>query len=181
MTYGVAGKAVMSQPVGGSTVTVAWITAGLQTQPFGEQMVVAEPASPVVERDDEQIEAVELLEDVLGLLDARHGVAQRRGQPVEDRGVEQESSDPVGKPGQNLVSEVVGHVAVVTGELVDEGTAVGMIAKRQADELYPYGPPFGPLGETSQLGPRQPDRHLFIEQGGDVAVVETQVVEADLP
>ena len=60
-------------------------------QHVGEQVVVAVPAAVVVERDDEQVLPLQRLEHRPARpVRAGDGVAQRPGQPVEDRGVEQE-------------------------------------------------------------------------------------------
>ena len=47
-------------------------------------------------------------------------VAERAGQPLEDRGVEQEGADLVGLPVEHLLDEVVHDVPVVAGEAGDE-------------------------------------------------------------
>ena len=91
------------------------------------------------------------------------------------------ASDSFGQAGQDLISQVVGHMPVVAGELVDEGAVIGLVPERQPDQLHPDGPPFGPLGEAVEIGLRQPDPHVVVEERGDVAVVESEIVEADLP
>ena len=140
----------------------------MQTQPLGEEVMVPEPSTPAVEGDHEQVLAVELFQDLLGIGDAGHGFAQGRGQPVEDRGVEQETPDSFGQAGQDLISQVVGHMPVVAGELVDEGAVIGLVPERQPDQLHPDGPAFCPLGEAVEIGLRQPDRHVVVEERGDV-------------
>ncbi len=54
-------------------------------QRLGEQVVVAEPASLVVERDDEDVRVLQGLEHRLPAVASGQGVAQRAGQPLEDR------------------------------------------------------------------------------------------------
>ena len=101
---GVAGHAVLGEPIGGSAVAGAGIAAGLQAEPVGEQMVIAEPLAPMVERDDEQVQPIELVEPVLGILDTGDGLAQAGVEPIEDRGGVQEVMQVSGKPGQDLVA-----------------------------------------------------------------------------
>ena len=60
-------------------------------QDVGEELVVAVPLAPVVERDEEQVASIERLQHGLAPALAGHGVAQRAGQPVEDRGLQQEA------------------------------------------------------------------------------------------
>ena len=62
-------------------------------QHVGEQVVVAVPEAAIVERDEEQVRPIELLEHRLAAAAAGHRVAQRPGEPVQDRGLEQEASD----------------------------------------------------------------------------------------
>ena len=117
---GVAGHVMVGEPVGGAAVAGARIIAALQAEPVGEQMVVAEPLAAMVERDDEQVQPIELVEPVLGVVDAGDGLAERGVEPIEDGGGDQELVEAIGKPGQDLVSQVVRDVAVVAGELADE-------------------------------------------------------------
>ena len=60
----------------------------------GEQMVIAIPLAPVVERDEEQVPSIERLQHRLAAVLAGDGVAQRAAQPAEDRGLEQEGRGP---------------------------------------------------------------------------------------
>ena len=83
-------------------------------------MVVAVPAPLVVERDQEQVRPVQLLEHRLAAGLAGHGVAQRAGEPVEDGGLEQEPAHRLGLPVEDLLDEVVHDEPVVAGEPGDE-------------------------------------------------------------
>ena len=61
------------------------VAAQVGEEQFPEQAVVAVPAPVPVERDDEVVGALELVEQLLGSSDVEHGVAQRRAQLLEDR------------------------------------------------------------------------------------------------
>ena len=65
-------------------------------QHVGEEVVVAVPEAAIVERDEEEVRPIELLEHRLPAAATGHGIAQRPGEPVEDRGLEQEAPDLVG-------------------------------------------------------------------------------------
>ncbi len=62
-------------------------------QDVGEQVVVAVPAALVVQRHHEQVPALQRLEHLAAPGRLGDGVAQRAGEPVEDRGAEQEVAD----------------------------------------------------------------------------------------
>ncbi len=59
-------------------------------QQIGEQMVIAIPALLVVQRDQEQVGAPELLEQFVAVRSTGHRVAQVAAEPVEDGGGQQE-------------------------------------------------------------------------------------------
>jgi hypothetical protein len=54
----------------------------------GEELVVAIPAAAEVERDQEQVAAIERLQHELATALAGDGIAQRAAQPVQDGGLE---------------------------------------------------------------------------------------------
>ncbi len=62
-------------------------------QHVGEEVVVAIPPTPVVERDEEQVPSIERLQRRLAAALAGDGVAQRPAQPGQDRGLQQEAPD----------------------------------------------------------------------------------------
>ena len=177
---GVAGHVVVGEPVGGAAVAGTGIVAGLESEPVGEQVVVAEPLAPRVERDDEQVAPIELVEPVLGVVDARDGLAQVGVEPIEDGGGGQELMQALGKAGQDLVSQVVRDVAIVAGEPADELGAVRAVAQGEAHELHPGSPSFGAFGHPANVELVEADVHLVVEQRSNFAAVEAQIVEADL-
>ena len=83
----------------------------------GEQVVIAVPVAAVVERDEEQVRPIELLERRPPAGSAGDRVAERAGQPVEHRGLQQERSDLFGLAVEHLLDEVVDDEAVVAGEV----------------------------------------------------------------
>ena len=93
----------------------------VRTQNVREQMVIPVPPAAVVERDDEQVPAIERLQHGLPAVLAGDGVAQRAAQPVQDGGAQQETPDAPGLALQHLFGQVVDHVAVVPRESGDEG------------------------------------------------------------
>ena len=123
--------AVSGVPVARPPVQFVDLVALLVEQPgsqhVGEQMVVAVPKAPVVERDQEQVPALEGLEHGPTAVLARHRIAERAVQPAQDRRVEQKGPDMLRLTLQDLPDQVVDDVAVVAGEAGDEAGNVVLV------------------------------------------------------
>ena len=90
---------------------------GLEHLP--EQMVVAEPAALVVEGDDEQVLALELLEHLRRVIAFEHGVAELRAHALENGGLKQELELRRLDAVELLGSQIVRDEAVVAAERGD--------------------------------------------------------------
>ena len=148
----ITGKAAGLQPGRRSAVTLLDAVDGLQSQPLGEQRVVAVPLTSMVEREQEEVEPVQLDELLLGAafrpVTASHS---ERVQPVEDRGLEQEGAHVVRDAREHLVAQVVGDVPIVAGEVVDERTTIGVVLQRNGRQLHPDRPPFGAIDQRAHI------------------------------
>jgi hypothetical protein len=113
----------------------------LQPQQLAEEVVVAVPLASIVQRHEEEVRALYLLKHPARRPLPGHGVAQRRGQPVEDRRAEEKVAHLLSEPAQDLAPEVVDHVAVVAGELVDETRGIGLLADGECGEIESRDPP----------------------------------------
>ena len=123
-------------------------------QHVGEEVVVAIPLAAVVERDQEQVAALQRLQHGLAAVLAGDGIAQRAAQPVQDGGLQQEVPDLVGLALQHLLDQVVDDVAVVAGEAGDEAGDVVAPLHRQRRQLERGDPPLGaPLQRGDVLLP----------------------------
>jgi len=117
-------------------------------------MVIAEPALFVVERGEEQVGPVDLVEGPGSVVTTGQRVGQWRAYPVEDAGAEQEIADVIWLGGQDFFAEVVDDVPVCSGEPLDElraGGAVGAVGEAQRGQLQTCGPPLGPGDEPLHL------------------------------
>jgi hypothetical protein len=140
-----------------SSAARAWWTAS------AESPVVAVPPAAVVERDEEQVRPLESFEGRPRVAAARHRRAQRRRQPVQDRGLQEERPDLIGLPVQDLIDEVVDDEAVVAGKMVDEGSRVVATLERQRRELQRGDPPFRPGFEGLHVRGAQAQAHRVVE------------------
>ena len=155
-------------------------------QDVSEEVVVAVPAPVAVERDEEQVRPVQGLEHrsatpAAGAL--RQGadrVAQRPGEPVEDRGVEQEAPYVVGLSTEDLVGEVVDDEPVVASEPGDEAGAVVAVAQRERRQLEGGDPPLGACLECCEVRGREVKAVEVVEVAGDLLTREAKVGGADL-
>ena len=126
-------------PLAGAAVQVGHVLAAalehVGLQHLGEQVVVAVPAAGVVEWDQEQVGAVQVLQHLLALGVPGDGRAQRSAQPVQDAGLEQEVAHRLRLAAQHLLDQVVHDVAVVAGEGRDERRGLGPPPQRECRQL----------------------------------------------
>ena len=149
-------------------------------QHVGEELVVAVPPAAVVERDEEQVPAIERLERGLAPVLAGDGVAQRAGQRVEDRRLQQEAPDLFGLAVQDLLDQVVDDVAVVPGEARDEAGDVVSPLHRERRQLERGDPALGAPLQRGDVPRGEIQPHHLVEVGGGLVGREAQVGGADL-
>ena len=159
----IAGLTMRCEPVRGQLVSLPRVIARLQSEPFGEEVMVTEPLAAVIERDDEQVQSVEVLDQRLGVVDARDGLAQGCVEAIEDRGGQQETAQRCGQLAKDLVAQVIGDVTVIAGELIDEGRWVSLVPQRQGEELNAGGPSFDSFGQHAHVGLVEPDPQFTVE------------------
>ena len=135
-----------------------------RAQRLGEEVVVAPPLPLVVERDHEEVRPLERLQLLLAVGAAGDRVAQRAGQVVEDRGVEQERPDVLGLAVEHLVDEVVEDEAVAAGERLDEPVRVTRARRGEGRELQPGRPALGPLLERGDVARLEAEAHHVVEE-----------------
>jgi hypothetical protein len=87
---------------------------GLEHLP--EQVVIAEPHSTVVERDEQEVGRLHRLQHQRGVVPVQHGVAGDAAHAVEDGRPRQELHLLRRKSGEVLGADVVGHETVVAPE-----------------------------------------------------------------
>ena len=166
----------------------AWHLVGVRgqqtcLQDVGEQVVVAVPGALGVERDEEQVVALEVVQHAGAFCSSGDRVTQRTGESVEDGGAEQELADVWWLPGQDLVGEVVDDEPVAPGEGVDEArdlTPLGDAAQREGGELKAGDPPFGALLQRVRVGGGELQPHHLVEELSSLVGGEAQIGGAQL-
>ena len=99
--------------------------AQLEPQEVGEQMV-AKPGAVDVERGDERVCLLEVEQDPLRVRAAGHRVAQAPGDPVEDRGPQQELPHLRRLALQHLRHQISRDAALAAGEVAHRSARVRM-------------------------------------------------------
>ena len=87
LMIGIPGRRVSVQLHG-----AIWLGFQPGAEQVGEQLVVAPPAADLIQRQQEQPGSLDLLEQGLAAGPAGNRVAQRSGEPLQHRGLEQEGA-----------------------------------------------------------------------------------------
>ena len=82
----------------------------VRAEELTEEVVVAVPATMVVERNHERVRPVELSEHIGRAGDPEHRVAQGGRHPAKHRRREQEFPVPLRLPGQDDLDQIVGNL-----------------------------------------------------------------------
>ena len=150
-----------------------------QLQQIGEQLMVAEPGPPRVQRDDERARLLELLQDPLAARVPGQQVGQLAIDPFQYRGPQQHPPGLFALPIQHLGQQVLGDRALAAAELGRETFRIGMPGQRQRRQPQPRRPAFGPVIQDAQSDVRQ--RHAGrVEQRPRLRRAEPQIGRADL-
>ena len=148
----------------------------VRAQDVGEQVVVAVPLPPVVERDEEQVGALER-DEASPCRRSRPVTASQSG-PVSRSRTDvrsRKSRTSVGLAGQHLLGEVVDDVAVVAGEPGDERAGVVAALHRQRGQLQGGDPALGALVQRRDVALGQREAHRAVEVGRGLLGGEAQV------
>jgi hypothetical protein len=135
-------------------------------QRVGEQVVVAIPPALVVKGDQEEVAAIQPLQDCPTITASGDGIAKGSRQPVEDGCLEQEGPNVLGLAREHLVGEVVDDVTIVAREGRDEGGGVGSPLHRQGRELERRDPALRPCLERGDVGAGELEPHRAVQVRG---------------
>ena len=176
----------------------------LLTQQVGEQMVIAIPAAPLVQWNQEHVRELEPPQDLLRPSRSRRVAAlwsghlavlgtivmlQYRGaqitaEPAQDRGLQKELLDLWWLPFQDLLRQVVDDVTVGAGERADERLAILWPARsglhRKCGELKADHPTFRSGLEPLQVFGGETELHHVVEKGRCLLERESELGLPDL-
>jgi hypothetical protein len=138
-------------------------------------VVVPVPLPAVVEGDQEEVQPLQGFQGRPGVRATGDRRAQRCGQAVQDRRLEEEGPDLVGLTVQDLVDEVVDDETVVAGEVGDEHRRVVATSERQCGELQRGDPPLCPRFEGVHVGGGEVESHRIVQVGRRLLLGEAQV------
>ena len=129
----------------------------------------------IVERNEEQVQALQRFQHVLPDLPSRHRVAQGHRQPLQNGCLQQEVLDIIWLLLKHLLKQVIQNIALATGERPDKmiGFLVGL--QRHGDHLQCGCPALRARFDRGDMIGRERDSQHLIEQGCDLGVVEAQI------
>ncbi|HET9416625.1 MAG TPA: hypothetical protein VFP30_03710 [Candidatus Limnocylindria bacterium] len=133
-----------------------------RAQDVAKEMVVAVPLPPVVERHEEQVASIEGLKHGRRVVSTSNGVTDRTREPIEDRSLQQEASDVIGLPSEDLLDEVVDDVTIPAGKARDEAGGIVPALHGEGSQLKRCNPPFGSLRECRDIDSVEIQSHYLI-------------------
>ena len=176
-------KTVRLVPRGGAGMElgddIGFALAQLDTKELLEQRVVAVPLAPAIEWHEQQVGALQRLQDSTRTCSVHDGVAKGTAHAFEHRRSGQEGHPATRDARQQLRAQVVGHQAVVPAEREPAGAASSSGLVSQRGEVQADRPPLGVPDELGHLRLRQPDSSA-VEQQVRLPLVHRQIVDADL-
>jgi hypothetical protein len=158
-----------------------WLAAGEPAaEHLSEQVVIPEPLAMIVERHEEQVLALQQVDDVRCVCHARDGVAQLGGEAIKNGRPGQELADVMRLTAEDLLGQEVGDVAVAPGEGADEGAGGRVAAQGQGGHVDPGGPAFGPADQLGRVWLAEFDARGRAHERGRLSSREAQLPGADL-
>jgi len=143
-------------------------------------MVITEPLPALVERDQEQVLALEQLDDRGRVRRAGDGVTERRAEPGEDGGPRQEPAHLLRLLAEHVVHQEIDDEPVVAGELAHERGRRRVAAQGQRRQVQPGRPSFGPDDQILQVVIGELDPGDVPGQRGRLRTIEAQLAGPDL-
>jgi hypothetical protein len=142
MPHGFAGLAVLFQPDGCPPVQDGRkLRTGLQqpgAQQAGKQVMVAVPAPVIIERESEQVRALESFKDRLrACFAAGYQIAQRAAQQVEYGGLEEKIFDLLGLAVDRFFQQVIQDLAMAARKAAYKAGCIGAALQRERGKLQP--------------------------------------------
>ena len=142
-------------------------------------MVIAKPRPPDVERDDERVLLLELVQDPSAVPRSGQMVGQLAADALEDAGARKQLAHLGRLAGHDLLEEVAGDGALAAGELRDEAPGVLVAGQRQRGEPESSCPAFRALVQACEISVVDAERG-GLEQLRGLGFGEPEIGSADL-
>ena len=142
----------------------------LGVEQLPEEVVVAVPLAPSVERDHQQVAALQTIEHAAGLPAAHGGVAEGTAEPVEDRAAGEERHVGPRDAVEELRTQVVGDEAVIPGGNRPSTRTRAARVHRQRRQVQPGRPSLGPLDELIDVDIAEFDLRAAEQRPGLIGV-----------
>ena len=144
-----------------------------------KKVVVSVPLLAVVERDEEQVRAGEVVQARAGVLPLHDAVAQRSAEPLEGRCIEQEAEVVAREAAENLGPDVIADELIGQRARPDRRRSVVRFrADRERREIETRGPALGAPVDRGDLVGGQVDARRQ-EDGTRVVIAELEIARID--
>ncbi len=120
----------------------------LVLEKLGEEVVVAVPLPLRIEREEEEVRAGDRVEHRRRQRAPRDGIAQRRGESLQNGRAAEEQAHVLGLGSKDLLAQVVDDAAVVAGERLDVLARVIASAKRERGQVEARSPALRSLSKS---------------------------------
>ena len=154
-------------------------TAQLGQEVVPKKVVVSVPLLAVVERDEEQVRAGEVIQPRGGVFPLHHAVAQRTAEPLEGGGIEQEAEVITREAAEDLGPDVIAEELIGQRARADRRRSVPCFrADRERRQVQAGGPALGaPVDRRDFLGGQ-------IDAGGKedrarIVIAELEIARVD--
>ena len=146
-------------------------------------MMVAIPATPVVQGNEKQVVAIQVSQYLLSrdrqgiLFDIQNRITQRPTQARQDGRVEQKGLNVRRLAVQDFFDQIVEDIAVVSGQRSNEMVPARILQTlhRQRSQLQAGDPALGTVFECRDLCRRQIELHHLVEESRGLFLRESQV------
>ncbi|MCY1218547.1 hypothetical protein D9M68_442290 [compost metagenome] len=149
-------------------------------QEAGEETVVAVPVALGVEREQQQVGALEVVEHLARVAAAGERIAQRCAELAEHAGVEQEGAAGAGLPREDVFGKELAQFQVRAGERCDKGRVVAALLQRQRGEVDRRGPALGAAVQRGDVVVAQRQAAAAAQQLGGLLQRKAQRGRRDL-
>ena len=151
----------------------------LESQQLREEVVVAKHGPSGIQRDDERVRVLELLQDPLRARAAGEEVGHRSAHLLQKGCAQQELAHLRGLALEHLGHEIRRHRPLAPGELAHEALRIGVLRERECRQPQPGHPALGPFVQQRHGVVVERDA-VRLQQLARLVEREAQVGRADL-